>query len=349
MVGAYNMTPFFSIIIPVYNVAPYLRECLDSVLAQTFTEWEAICVDDGSTDGSGGILDEYAAKDVRFKVIHQVNAGVSAARNRALEVVSGEWLTFLDGDDRIDPVRLQTLFSIAVDHAGVDWIHETNLAENTRHVCLEVESSCDVISDDLFLAGWAMLKQDALLVLNTYKRTTIADIRFPVGVRYAEDDIFELRCLPKCKSLAVAGYCGYWYRNDRGDAASRRIELEDSVKIHRLLLETLELQKDAINKLADRERFVMLFSRTVWKDFGRVFRKFRRAPRSIQEEHRVIAREIYESPYFSVRYVESCRVGYCMYMRMGWLLPLLIQDLSVRIFSKIKRCILHRNTVGEQG
>ena len=69
------MSPKFSIIIPVYNVAPYLRECFDSVLAQTFTNWEAICVDDGSTDGSGEILDEYAARDGRFRVIHQKNAG----------------------------------------------------------------------------------------------------------------------------------------------------------------------------------------------------------------------------------------------------------------------------------
>ena len=65
------MNPVFSIIIPVYNVAPYLRECLDSVLAQTFADWEAICVDDGSTDGSGAILDEYAAKDARFRIVHQ--------------------------------------------------------------------------------------------------------------------------------------------------------------------------------------------------------------------------------------------------------------------------------------
>ena len=79
----------FSIIIPVYNVAQYLRECLDSVLAQTFTDWEAICVDDGSTDGSGAILDEYAAKDWRFRVIHQDNAGVGFARNVALNVARG--------------------------------------------------------------------------------------------------------------------------------------------------------------------------------------------------------------------------------------------------------------------
>lgn len=99
------MNPKFSIIIPVYNVAPYLCECLDSVLAQTYTSWEAICVDDGSTDGSGAILDEYAERfnvqGLKFKVIHQSNQGVSAARNAALDVVRGEWITFVDADDAI--------------------------------------------------------------------------------------------------------------------------------------------------------------------------------------------------------------------------------------------------------
>ena len=93
------MSPFFSIIIPVYNVAPYVRECLDSVLSQTFDDWEAICVDDGSADNSGTILDEYAARDSRFRAIHQHNAGVGAARNRGLDVASGSWVLFLDADD----------------------------------------------------------------------------------------------------------------------------------------------------------------------------------------------------------------------------------------------------------
>ena len=89
----------FSIVIPVYNVAPYLRECLDSLLAQTCADWEAVCVDDGSTDSSGAILDEYAANDSRFVVVHQENRGVSAARNKGLDIAKGEWLVFLDGDD----------------------------------------------------------------------------------------------------------------------------------------------------------------------------------------------------------------------------------------------------------
>lgn len=97
--------------------APYLRECLGSVLAQTCTDWEAICVDDGSTDGSGAILDEYAARDGRFKVIHQSNAGVSAARNAALNVVCGEWVYFLDADDLLVSMALAT-FVVASSFHG---------------------------------------------------------------------------------------------------------------------------------------------------------------------------------------------------------------------------------------
>lgn len=97
----------FSIIVPVYNVAPYLRECLDSVLAQTCADWECICVDDGSTDGSGMILDEYAKRDERFRVVHLRNAGVSAARNQGLESAAGAWVVFLDGDDVLAPRYLE--------------------------------------------------------------------------------------------------------------------------------------------------------------------------------------------------------------------------------------------------
>jgi len=114
--------PFFSIIIPVYNVAPYLRECLDSVLAQTFTDWEAICVDDGSTDGSGAILDEYAAKDTRFRVIHQPNAGTHETRLKALSLIRGEWITFLDADDYIVPERYEKMLdAVKQESADLVW------------------------------------------------------------------------------------------------------------------------------------------------------------------------------------------------------------------------------------
>lgn len=122
-----------SVIIPVYNVAPYLRDCLDSVLAQTFENWEAVCVDDGSTDGSGAILDEYAARDPRFRVIRQENVGVSEARQRGLEAVRGTYFGFVDPDDWIDPDMYGTLIR-AAEEGGADYLWENICPDSARGV-----------------------------------------------------------------------------------------------------------------------------------------------------------------------------------------------------------------------
>lgn len=108
------MRPAVSIIIPVYNSAPYLRECLDSVCAQTFTNFEVICVNDGSTDDSCQILEEYAAKDGRFILYSQKNAGLSAARNTGLTKANGDYVAFLDSDDFLDPCMLEKSYSTAI-------------------------------------------------------------------------------------------------------------------------------------------------------------------------------------------------------------------------------------------
>ncbi len=94
--------PAVSVIVPVYKVEPYLRRCVDSILAQTFTDFELILVDDGSPDNCGAICDEYAEKDSRVKVIHKKNGGVSSARNMGLDAARGEYIYFCDGDDYIE-------------------------------------------------------------------------------------------------------------------------------------------------------------------------------------------------------------------------------------------------------
>lgn len=100
-----------SIIIPVYNSERYLSSCLDSVLAQTFEDWEAICINDGSTDGSGEILDRHAVRDSRIRVFTQKNRGPLAARNCGIEAAQGEWIFPLDSDDRIEPSCLEKLYN----------------------------------------------------------------------------------------------------------------------------------------------------------------------------------------------------------------------------------------------
>lgn len=106
--------PEISVIMPIYNVADYLRECLDSVESQTYKDWECILVDDGSPDGSCAICDEYAARDPRFRVFHQKNRGVSAARNIGLRNVRGRYLAFIDPDDSVYPMFLERLRDLIV-------------------------------------------------------------------------------------------------------------------------------------------------------------------------------------------------------------------------------------------
>lgn len=107
-------SPKISIIVPVYKVEKYLRRCLDSIVSQTFTDWECILVDDGSPDNSGEMCDEYADKDKRFRVFHQENAGVSAARNKGLDEAKGEWIGFVDSDDWIEKEMYEFFYTNAI-------------------------------------------------------------------------------------------------------------------------------------------------------------------------------------------------------------------------------------------
>ncbi len=106
------MRPKISIIIPMYNVEKYLRRCLDSVLNQTFSDWQAICVDDGSPDNSGAIAEEYAAKDKRFVVVHKENGGLSDARNAGMPYADGKYIMYLDSDDFIHPQTMEIAYDV---------------------------------------------------------------------------------------------------------------------------------------------------------------------------------------------------------------------------------------------
>ena len=170
------MRPFFSIVIPVYNVAPYLRECLDSVLTQIFTDWEAICVDDGSKDGSGGILDEYANRNKRFVVVHKSNEGVSAARNIALGMASGEFIVFLDSDDVLSKDGLNILYEIAKENPKADMLHFGLVRFN-----------------DGYEVDWDKFRRTAKLV-DVSKRLTYSDVmKDTLGLAYRRELVSMLR------------------------------------------------------------------------------------------------------------------------------------------------------------
>ena len=110
-----------SVIVPVYKVEYYIRECIDSILAQTYPDFELILVDDGSPDGCGRICDDYAKRDNRIKVVHKVNGGLTSARNAGLEVAKGEWIMHVDGDDWIEPDMIESLIE-AAQITGADMV-----------------------------------------------------------------------------------------------------------------------------------------------------------------------------------------------------------------------------------
>ena len=221
------MTPLFSIIIPVYNVEAYLRKCLDSVLNQSFQNWECICVDDGSPDNCGTILDEYRAKQValhgescRFKVIHQANGGVSAARNAALEVATGEWVQFLDSDDSLKLDFLENLASDIQAHPDVDAIEHSAIYcyDDGRQV---IGSSDGRLPPELVITGEEVLadpygrKYTNLARCSCYKifrRSVIeqAGLRFTKGIPVGEDELFATQFYAyACKTAICPKTAGY--------------------------------------------------------------------------------------------------------------------------------------------
>ena len=109
------MNPLISVVIPVYNAEQFLPACLDSVLHQDYPSFEILVIDDGSTDGSAALIDRYAAREPRIVALHQRNAGVSAARNRGLTEARGEYIAFVDADDRVTPSYLSHLLSPQTD------------------------------------------------------------------------------------------------------------------------------------------------------------------------------------------------------------------------------------------
>lgn len=205
--------PFFSIIVPVYNVAPYLRECLDSVLAQTFANWECLCVNDGSTDDSGAILDEYAEKDSRFRVFHKKNGGVSSARNLALDNAEGEWVGFLDGDDVWMPNLLMEINRVIELNVTTDVVRfktkdfisnsqcffEENIAENNQYRIEDIRAK--LTSDEMTctFAG------------KVYRRDIVHNVRFQCCI-VGEDLLFLAQCMLKANMQIALDRVGYGYR-----------------------------------------------------------------------------------------------------------------------------------------
>lgn len=195
------MNPLISVVVPVYNTEPYVRKAIDSVLKQTYDNIEIICVDDGSTDNSPQILDEFAAKYDNIKVIHTENGGISHARNMALDCCRGDYIAFLDSDDMYHEQMLKILFDALYendcDMAACNVVNYSDEdADQLRYELPENYKVSIKSNEDLMKYFYSLDKekvQKAVLVsLKLYKRKIWEDIRFPVGRIYEDNAVLHL-------------------------------------------------------------------------------------------------------------------------------------------------------------
>lgn len=201
-----------SVIIPAYNAQVYLRECLESVLAQTFTDWECLIVDDGSTDSTLAIAREYADTDSRVRVLTKHNGGLADARNFGLQRVNGEWVTFVDSDDMLYPTALSRLHNMAGRDCEVVVGEYLRACEYTLPKPKENQFKClsgiETTKRGLFQTGVNVSACGKL-----FRHETISDISFRKGVWYEDLDFFA-RLFPRLGKVVKISDVVYFYRDN---------------------------------------------------------------------------------------------------------------------------------------
>lgn len=208
-----------SVIIPVYNAAPYIFACISALKIQTLRDCEYIFINDGSTDGSGDVLEAFRAQDSRVKLIHQSNQGVSLARNKGLALATGEYIGFMDADDLIEANYFETMYSAAIhDDCDVVLSNYEREMEGHRAVIrfpfpIRVKLSRDVIYQEILPY---FLQEDSMnSVWNKLYRKEVVEagqVEFPARVALGEDQWFNMLFFSKAVSMKYIDYTGYHYK-----------------------------------------------------------------------------------------------------------------------------------------
>ena len=219
--------PLVSVVIPVFNTAPFLAEAFDSVIHQTYKNLEIIAVNDGSTDGSGEICEEYALKDPRFRLIHQQNKGVSSARNAGLSVASGDYLVFFDSDDALYPDCIKDMLS-AAERERADLVLCRYILFHTDGKMIPTgnEKKYPAIAPGIYgrsgaLQAFASGTINPMATHRLYRREIWERLRFPEG-HVHEDITIAFSVLDQCETVVVLDQPLYMYRM-RGGAITHTI------------------------------------------------------------------------------------------------------------------------------
>lgn len=209
--------PELSIVMPVYKAEKYLSTTVQSVLGQTYTDFELLLIDDGSPDGCPVLCEALSKKDKRIRVIHKPNGGVSSARNIGLIEAQGKYLAFIDADDLIEPQMYKTLIKLLEEHeadiamGGVVVEKEYHPAAKTKVEVHCFEEPLELLAEEKLLAGSIWNK--------VYKRTLLQDLRFDEAIQYSEDHLFVVQVFLKTKKLVLTSRLLYHYMQREGSTS----------------------------------------------------------------------------------------------------------------------------------
>ena len=248
--------PLISVIVPVYNVAEYLPECVDSIINQTYKNLEIILVDDGSTDACPDICDDYAKRDSRIRVIHKKNGGLSDARNAGLDICTGEWIGFVDSDDYIAPSMYEKMYAVAIkNYADVVACYSTRDAK----IKLDTDGISNVLVFEqrekmieyMFLGKYGGLVVSVCVKL--YKKQLFDSIRFPVG-RTTEDGFIVVDLVNITSKMVVLTNTLYYYRVRAGSITKVRFYYDniwDTVEAYKYNLSIIQKLYPSIRKIGE--------------------------------------------------------------------------------------------------
>ena len=308
-----------SIIVPVYKAEKYLDNCINSLLAQTYTDLEIILVDDGAPDASGAICDAYAAKDSRIRVIHQQNGGLSAARNAGLFVASGEYVGFVDADDTVESDMFELLVHAINGHqlamCGVRRVAEGQVPQPT---------SSDAMMTVLDNAGlWEEIfgKLNNSVCNKLFDSKLISNVTFPQSLIHGEDFLFHLSYLPRVQSGVMLNAVKYNYYIHQGSITKAKEFFEkafDEVTVKDRARELVATGNLAYNNKALYYSFVarMNVCRRIYR-YGR-----QDEYRKTLEEYRTFFKQHYSSVKSQIPWRR--RVEYFLLCRIKWLYKLLL-------------------------
>ncbi len=217
------MNPLISIIVPVYNAEKTINRCVDSILAQTYTHFELLLINDGSKDKSGEICDKYAEKDNRIKVFHQENGGVSSARNKGIDNAIGEYITFIDSDDYIDNTYLEDfeinsepnfdLIAQGLRYIGKDGVYTSSKGYQNTHTCNLTDFYSESVINCIIYGPCTKLYRLEIIQNN--------NIKFNTSISYGEDNIYVANYTYYCNIFKVINKCGYNYTHENSNSLTR--------------------------------------------------------------------------------------------------------------------------------